>query len=49
MLCSPWEKLNLVTSTPARTNDPMASSVEVAGPSVATIFVLRNVRHLSPG
>src|SRR5215210_8186828 len=41
MLCSPWEKLNLVTSTPARISDPIDSSVEVAGPSVATIFVLR--------
>src|SRR5215217_1455065 len=29
-LCSPWEKLNLVTSTPARTRSPMASSEEVA-------------------
>src|SRR5215210_5596169 len=41
MSCSPWEKLNLVTSTPARMSDPIVSSVEVAGPSVATIFVLR--------
>src|SRR5918998_1238225 len=42
-LCSPWEKLNRVTSTPARTSDPIASSEEVAGPNVATILVLRNV------
>src|SRR5215207_4473339 len=34
MLCSPWEKLNLVTSTPARTSDPMDSSEEVAGARV---------------
>src|SRR5215211_1827522 len=53
MLCSPWEKLNLVTSTPERISDPMASSVEVAGPSVATIFVLRmgsdTLPRLDPG
>ncbi len=40
---SPWEKLNLVTSTAALTSDPMVSSEEVAGPSVATIFVRRMI------
>ncbi len=49
VLWSPWEKLNLVTSTPARTRAPMASSVEVAGPSVATILVLRAIRRSARG
>ena len=37
----PWEKLRRTTSTPALISESSASSDSVAGPSVATILVLR--------
>src|SRR4028119_289798 len=46
--CSPWEKFKRVTSTPKRTTSWIASSVEVAGPRVATIFVRRSIPLCPP-
>jgi hypothetical protein len=37
----PWEKLSLATSIPAATIREITSGDELAGPSVAMIFVLR--------
>lgn len=39
--CVPWEKLSRKTSTPASMRSRIASSLLVAGPMVATMFVAR--------
>src|ERR1700741_683688 len=42
----PWEKLRRTTSTPARTMRSSTAGSLDAGPRVATIFVLRNMKEL---
>src|SRR5262245_52145354 len=43
----PWEKLRRTTSTPARTMRSSTAGSLDAGPRVATIFVLRNMKGVT--
>src|SRR5262245_53369948 len=45
--CVPWLKLRRNTSTPRWNSSRIISGVELAGPSVATIFAFRSRRMLS--